>query len=91
MLIFDDKDPIFLNNYGFNKHKMGFSDEGIRFIQASLQIKPDNSYAYRNLAMINIDNGELETACDNLKKAKELNFYTKYGNEVNELSVKYCQ
>lgn len=91
MLIYDDNDAIFLNNFGFNKHKMENTIEGIELIQKSLKINPNNSCAYRNLAVIYIDTDDAESACQNLQKAKELNFYTHYGNEVNELLVKFCK
>lgn len=90
ILIYDDKDPIFLNNFGFNKYKMGNTSEGLKLIQESLKINPENSYAYRNLAFIFIDQDDTDSACNNLLKAKELEFYTHYGNEVNELISKFC-
>jgi tetratricopeptide (TPR) repeat protein len=90
MLVFNDKDPLFLNNFGFNKHKMGNTEEGLNLIQKSLKISPNNSYAYRNLAMIYIDQNDTVSACEHLLKAKELKFYTNYGNEVNELIIKFC-
>lgn len=90
MLIYDDKNSLFLNNFGFNKYKMGNSSEGVKLIQQSLKIDPENSFAYRNLALINIDQNDLSSACANLLKAKELNFYSDYGNEVNELISKFC-
>lgn len=90
-LIYDDKDALFLNNYGLNKHKLGNSNEGMDLILKSLKISPTNSYAYRNLAIINLDRNNTDSACSNLSKAKELNFYTYYGNEVNELLTKFCE
>lgn len=91
MLIYDDKDPVFLNNFGFNKHKKGSTSEGMKLIKRSIEIEPNNSYAYRNLALIDIDQNYKESACENLNKAKELGYYSRYGNEVNELISKYCE
>lgn len=90
-LNYDETDYLFLNNYGFNKHKLGKSAEGAALIQKSLELKPDNSYAYRNLAIIAIDNGNLEEACEDLYRAKELNFFNKYGTEVDSLIIDYCK
>lgn len=91
MLIQDDEDAIFLNNFGLNKHKMGSTSEGIKLIQKSLMINPNNPYSYRNLAIIYIDQNDTDSACKNLIKAKDLKFFTRYGNEVNELITKYCE
>ena len=91
MLIYDDKDPVFLNNFGFNKYKKGSTSEGAKLIKKSIGIDPKNSYAYRNLALIDIDQNYKDSACENLKKAKELGFYSKFGNEVNELIFTYCE
>ena len=88
--IYDEKDPLFLNNYGFNKHKLGQSELGIEFIRKSLKLMPKNSYAYRNLAVIAIDQGNISKICEYLKEAKRLNFYTDYGVEVDKLLMKYC-
>lgn len=88
--IYDEKDALFLNNYGFNKHKLGETQKGVQLIQLSLGLDPTNSYAYRNLALIAIDNKELDKACNYLNTAKNLKFDSQYGSEVNELLLKYC-
>lgn len=89
-IIYDEKDAIFLNNYGFNKYKLGETQQGVELIQQSLSLDPMNSYAYRNLAVIAIDNNELEKACKYLTKAKNLKFGYNYGSEVDELILRYC-
>jgi tetratricopeptide (TPR) repeat protein len=90
-LIYDEKDSFFLNNYGMNKHNMGKSAEGKEIIMKSLSIQPDNSYAFRNLALIAIDENNKTKTCDFLNKAKSLGFEKHYGNEVNELLLKHCK
>jgi tetratricopeptide (TPR) repeat protein len=89
-LIYDDKDALFLNNYGMNKHNLGNSKEGKQIIMKSLAIKPDNAYAYLNLAVISISENDLSKACEYLNKAKSLGFEQQYGKEVNELLLKHC-
>ncbi|WP_338814235.1 tetratricopeptide repeat protein [Bernardetia sp. Wsw4-3y2] len=89
-VIYDGKDALFLNNYGLNKHNMGNSEEAKEIISKSLAIKPTNSYAYRNLAIIAIDEKDMEKGCEYLNKAKSLNFEKNYGKEVNQLLIKYC-
>lgn len=86
----EKNDPSFLNNYGFNKHKLGDSEAGIALINKSLQLNPKNAFAYRNLAVICIDQGNLPQACAHLKEAQQLNFFSNYGSEVDLLLQKYC-
>lgn len=89
--IYDDKNYNVLNNYGLIKHKLGFSKEGEELIRKSLKLNPNNSYAYRNLAIIAIDNKDLTNACIYLKKARDLQFFTKYGAEVDNLILEHCK
>lgn len=89
--IYDDKNYNLLNNYGLIRHKLGFSKEGEELIRKSLKLNPKNSYAYRNLAIIAIDNKDLTNACIYLKKAQELQFFTKYGAEVDNLILEHCK
>lgn len=89
--IYNDRDPVFLNNYGFNKYKMGHPDEGKALIMKSIAINPENSFAYRNLAVISLDLNDAAAACKYLLKAKELGFEKNYGNEVNEMLNKFCK
>lgn len=90
LLIYDENDAIFLNNYGLNKHYLGKTKEAKKLIKISLDIDPKNSYAYRNLAMIEIDENNMTAACEYLNEAKNLEFEKNYGKEVNELLLKYC-
>ncbi len=89
-LIYNENDAMFLNNYGMNKHNMGKTTEGKEIIMKSLSIMPNNSYAYRNLAVIAISENDMTKACEYLNKAKSLGFEKYYGKEVNELLLKYC-
>lgn len=89
-LIYDDQNPAFLNNYGLNKHNLGNSDEGKKLIMKSLELAPNNSFAYRNLALISIDKKEFKKACQHLNKALSLGFKKQYGSEVSDLIIEYC-
>lgn len=89
-LIYDDQNPAFLNNYGLNKHNLGNSDEGKKLIMQSLELAPNNSFAYRNLALISIDKKEFKKACQHLNKALSLGFKKQYGGEVSDLIIEYC-
>lgn len=89
-IIYNDKDAVFLNNYGLNKHNMGETNEGKEIILKSISLDPKNSYAYRNLATIAIAENNKDSICKYLSKARELGFEKNYGTEVNELLLKYC-
>ena len=90
-LIYNENDAFLLNNYGMNKHKMGKTEEGKKLIMKALSISPGNSYIYRNLAIIAIDENNKPKACEYLNKAKSLGFEKQYGTEVNELILKHCE
>lgn len=90
MTVYDDSNAYFLNNYGFNKFKLGDPVLAVELIRKSLIIYPENPYAYRNLALIEIAEDKTVTACEYLRKAKELDFKLHYGDEVQELIEKYC-
>lgn len=83
-------DPYYLNNCGFNKFKLGEIEQGKKLILTSLEKYPHNSFAYRNLAIIALHQELFIEACENLNKARQLNFERHFGSEVNELIEKYC-
>lgn len=89
-LIYDENNALFLNNYGMNKHRIGNTKKGEELIMKSLALKPNNSYAYRNLAEIEMEKKDTLKACEYLNKAKSLGFEKQYGKEVNELLIKQC-
>lgn len=89
-MIYDAKSAFFLNNYGMNKHNMGQTAEGKNLIEKSISINPNNSYAYRNLAIIAISKNDEEMTCKYLIKAESLGFLEQYGEEVEKLKQKYC-
>lgn len=84
-------DPYVLNNYGYVKHKMGNSEKGIDMINQSLQIWPQNSYAYRNLALIFLSLEDKEQACVAIKKGLMLGFSKSYGPELDNLKKEHCK
>ena len=90
LTIYDESDAFFLNNYGFNKFKLGDSKLAIETINKSLSLQPNNSYAYRNLALIAINEENLQLACKHLFKARELKFKMNYGDEVDKMIEQYC-
>ncbi len=86
----EPNDAYILNNLGFVQHNLGKSNEGIKNINKSIKVNPRNPYCFRNLALIYLDQNEKNKACENIHKALDLGFSTLYGNEMTELSHKYC-
>ncbi len=78
------------NNRGFLKYKMHNNKEAMEDINTSLKMDENNSYAYKNRAVVYIDEGQTEKACEDLRKARQLGFTEKYGNEVELLIQKHC-
>ncbi|UZR93819.1 tetratricopeptide repeat protein [Chondrinema litorale] len=78
-------DPLLHNNLGFAKLKLGEPDDALILINKSISIYPQNSYAFKNRALVYIAKNEIEKACADLTKANELGYSITYNNEVNEL------
>jgi tetratricopeptide (TPR) repeat protein len=71
----------------YKLHKLDLAEEKINH---AIRVLPSNSYAYRNLALVAIEKGEMDATCKYLAKSRELGFALKYGNEVEELIQQYC-
>lgn len=80
-----------LNNKSFALLKLNRFDEAMTFVNKSLSYGPNNAYAYRNRALIKLEMGKKQSACEDLFKAKELKFTEEYGNEVLDLIQKHCK
>lgn len=79
------------NNRGYALYKLKKYKEALKDIRRSLDRDPKNSYAYRNLALVYIDQGKTTDACEALKKAKALYFTRDYGDEVDRLVEQHCK
>lgn len=44
-----------------------------------------NSYAYKISALIEIENGKINNACNDLSKSSELGYTQQYGDEIDKL------
>lgn len=84
------EDPYVLSNYGYVKHKLGLSEEGLKMINQSLLIMPKNSFAYKYLGLIYVDQHKSKEACDAFEKGLRLGYTAMYGNELQELSNAHC-
>jgi tetratricopeptide (TPR) repeat protein len=79
-----------LNNLAFVYYKMKKIDKAIINVNLSIDINNQNSYAYKNRALINIERGNIDSVCKDLYKSLELGFRDVYGSEVDELIENYC-
>lgn len=80
-----------LNNIGFCYYKLNDFILAKEFIYGSLNINPINSFAYKNLALINIEQGDKVAGCENIEKSIELGFVHQYGNEILLLKKDHCE
>jgi len=78
------------NNRGFAKYKLGHYAEALKDIDNSIKIDSQNSYAYKNRALILVALDSLDNACVNLNKAIELGYSANYDDEVQKLILEYC-
>jgi len=82
--------PYSYNNLGYQKHKIGNTEEGIKDIMYSLELMPTNSYAYKYLALISFELDKKEEGCQYIEKALELGFTKMFGIEMEELKQEKC-
>jgi tetratricopeptide (TPR) repeat protein len=74
--------PYVLSNYGYVKHMLGNSPEGIKLIMKSLEIMPKNSYAYKYLAEIYLSQSDQKKACTSIAS---------FGPELENMRQRYCR
>lgn len=83
-------EPVTLNNRGFARYKLNDLEGAMEDISKSIEGYPANSYAFKNRALVYLAMNKGTEACNDLKRAKELQFEKQYGPEVNELLKKHC-
>ncbi len=79
------------NNLGYSYYMLGEFKKAQRWIEESLNMNPLNSYAQKNLALIQIANEDYKAACKSINKAIELGFVDEYGKEILEMKKQYCE
>mgnify|MGYP001805888496 FL=1 len=80
-----DNDAYSLSMRSFVKLQMKDVAGALKDVGASLELDPNNSFAYRNRALIKLAQTDTLACVEDLKKARELGFATKFGTEVDEL------
>ena len=63
----------------------------MRDINKSIKIMPSNSYAYKIRALIYIEKGKAEKACEDLNIALSYGYTAQYGKEVEKLKRLNCK
>lgn len=84
------EDPKFLNNYGMNLYRLGQKDTALVILHKSLEMDENNPYVYYNLALIALEENDIDQLCKYLQRAKELNFKRHYGDKVDLLLFDHC-
>lgn len=82
--------PLVLNNKGFTLFKLGKSKEGLELVDQSLELMPDNSYAWKNRALILLSLNRKTEACAALDNALKAGFTENFGPEAATLKSQYC-
>jgi tetratricopeptide (TPR) repeat protein len=79
------------SNRGFCNFKLGNIKKALADFEQGIKYCPENSYVYKNRALLYIDQKKLKEACGDLTIATALGFTEMYGDEVDKLSAKYCR
>ncbi len=82
---------IAFNNRGFARYKNQAFGQALDDINYSLQLFPENAYAYKNRALAHLAQGKNKEACHDLVLALQHKFTAQYGQEVVELRKKHCR
>lgn len=68
------------NNRGYARYKLGDLKGALKDVRKSIDMRPSNSYAYRNLALIHIAQANEDDACTALENALKRGFTEQYGS-----------
>jgi tetratricopeptide (TPR) repeat protein len=86
-----EKDAYFHSNRGYSRLGVGDTKGARQDVERAIKMMSTNSYAYRNLALIELKEDRKDAACTALERSIEYGFTKTYGNEVIELRKKHCQ
>jgi tetratricopeptide (TPR) repeat protein len=86
----DPNEPLLLNNLGYLYYKKKEYPKALENINSSIDKYPNNSYAYRNRALVYVALDLRKEVCKDLEIAVYYNFKDRYGDEVEKLIEKYC-
>jgi tetratricopeptide (TPR) repeat protein len=78
------------NNLGYARYKLGDTMRGLKLINESLELDPDNAYAYKFRGEVNDARGQRQAACTDWQKALDLDFTAKHDSSVISLLENRC-
>ncbi len=87
---FDPNYSFAFNNRGWSYFKLGDLQKAKKNIGIAARKRPNNPFIHRNLALIELEQGDTVKACADLRKALDLNFTELHGAEVMELVKQHC-
>lgn len=87
----NNDDPIVLSNFGYVKHMLKNTKDGLNLIQRSLELFPGNAYAYKYLAEIYLSERDNKRACKAIETGIKLGFTASYGQELEQLKKANCR
>ncbi len=87
----DNKLAIAYNNRGYVRYKQKEFGSALNDINRSINLFPENSYAYRNRALVHFANHQIKDGCWDVKRGLALGFNEDYGTELKLLQREFCQ
>jgi tetratricopeptide (TPR) repeat protein len=84
-------DPYLFNNRGYTRLRLGDVKGALKDIKRSIDMLPNNSYAYRNLGLTYQAMDKKDDACDAFERALTLGFTGQFGDEVEKIHESYCR
>jgi tetratricopeptide (TPR) repeat protein len=84
-------EPLGYSNRSYSRLKLGDTKGAMKDINKSIELYPSNSYAYRNRALIYIEQEKFDKACEDLQTAIDKGYTLSYGEDVINLQKKHCR
>lgn len=82
--------PFLLNNYAYSLYLLRNYPEALRHVNRSLELNQSNAYAYRNRALIYEGLMQYEAACNDTRRAIELNYISQWGDDILSIQTRVC-
>ncbi|WP_395054772.1 tetratricopeptide repeat protein [Flavobacterium sp.] len=91
-IIKDEPDaPLPYSNRSYSNLKLGFTKQALKDVNKSIKLFPENSYAFRNRALIYIELKQYEKACFEIETAYKLGYQEKYGSDLDTIKSQNCK
>ena len=86
----DTLDSRNINNLGYSHLLCGNLEEAYNLFKKAESLDPKNSFIFRNLGLYYLKSDNRKLACENLKKAIELNIIEEWGEQYVEELLRFC-